>query len=158
MASRRSNTILVLIGIFKLVKASSLVLIAVGAFSDHLRHSIEQTNPSNHYMREIIVKISGAAPHTLHLVEIAALFYAALFLTEGFGLLWRKTWAEYFTTIITVSFIPLEVYEMVERASAIKGLVIAANIAIVIYLLVRLKLDGRWPWKPRGRAEAVAAG
>ncbi|HEY1813200.1 MAG TPA: DUF2127 domain-containing protein [Kofleriaceae bacterium] len=156
MASRRSNTVLALIGVFKLVKASLLVLIAVGAFSNHLRHHIEQTNPSNHYIRQAIAKISGANPHTLHLVEIAALFYAALFLTEGFGLLWRKTWAEYFTTFITVSFIPLEVYEMVERTTVIKGLVIAANIAIVIYLLVRLKLDGRWPWKPRGKAEAVA--
>jgi uncharacterized membrane protein (DUF2068 family) len=157
MASHRSNTILVLIGLFKLAKATLLVLVAVGAFSDHLRHLIEHTNPSNHYMREIIGKISGLGPHTLHLVEIAAVLYAALFLVEGFGLIARKTWAEYFTTIITVSFIPLEVYEMVERASVVKGLVIAVNIAVVIYLLVRLKHDGRWPWKPRGRAEAVAA-
>jgi uncharacterized membrane protein (DUF2068 family) len=157
MASHRSNTILVLIGLFKLVKATLLVLVAVGAFSDHLRHFVEHTNPSNHYVRELIAKISGAEPHTLHLVEIAALFYAALFLIEGFGLIARKTWAEYFTTIITVSFIPLEIYEMVERASALKGLVIAVNIVIVIYLLVRLKHDGRWPWKPRGQAEAVAA-
>ena len=156
MASRRSDTVLVLIGVFKLVKASLLVLVAVGAFSHGMRHWIYQAQPSNHYLRELVAKIASASPHALHLVEIFALFYAALFTAEGLGLIARKTWAEYFTTILTVSFIPLEVYELVEKANIVKVLVIAVNIGIVIYLLVRLKHDGRWPWKARG-VEAVAA-
>ncbi len=152
MASRRSDTVLVLIGVFKLAKAALLVLVAVGAFSRSVRHWIEQAQPSNHYLREVIAKITNASPHALHLVEIAALFYAALFMTEGLGLIARKTWAEYFTTILTTSFIPLEVYEMVERGTWLKAGVIVVNVGIVIYLLTRLKHDGRWPWK-----RAVAA-
>jgi uncharacterized membrane protein (DUF2068 family) len=157
MASRRSDTVLVLIGVFKLVKASLLVLVAVGAFTHGMRHWIEQAQPSNHYMRELVAKIASASPHALHVVEVIALFYAALFTTEGLGLIARKTWAEYFTTVLTVSFIPLEVYEMIERANVVKAGVIAVNVAIVIYLVIRLKHDGRWPWKARG-VEAVAAG
>jgi len=156
MASRRSDTVLVLIGVFKLVKAALLVLVAVGAFSKSVRHWIDQGQPSNHYLREAISKFTNASPHALHLVEIAALFYAALFTVEGLGLIARKTWAEYFTTIITTSFIPLEVYEMIERGTLLKAGVIAVNIGIAIYLLIRLKHDGRWPWKARG-AEAVPA-
>jgi uncharacterized membrane protein (DUF2068 family) len=155
MASRRSDTALVFIGIFKLMKAALLVLVAVGAFSKGMRHWIEQGQPSNHYLREAIAKVTNASPHALHLVEFAALFYAALFMVEGLGLIARKTWAEYFTTILTISFIPLEIYEMVEKANLLKAGVIALNIAIVIYLMIRLKHDGRWPWtKP---AEAVGA-
>ena len=146
MPSRRSDTVLVLIGIFKLMKASLLVLVAVGAFSHGMRHWIDQAQPSNRYIREVVAKIASASPHALHVVEVLAVFYATLFTVEGLGLIARKTWAEYFTTILTISFIPLEIYEMVERANVVKAAVIAVNIAIVIYLLVRLKHDGRWPW------------
>jgi uncharacterized membrane protein (DUF2068 family) len=157
MASRRSDTVLVLIGAFKLVKALLLVLVAVGAFSHGVRKWIGQFQPSNHYLHELIAKIANLSPHTFAIISIAASCYAALFCVEGFGLLLRKTWAEYFTTIITVSFIPLEIYEMVEKANLLKAGVIALNIAIVIYLMIRLKHDGRWPWTKRGAAEAVSA-
>lgn len=155
MASRRSDTVLVLIGVFKLAKASLLVLVAVGAFSKGVRHWIEQAQPSNHYLRAAIAKITDASPHALHLVEIVALFYAALFTVEGLGLIARKTWAEYFTTILTISFIPLEIYEMVERGTLLKAALIAVNIGIVVYLLTRLKHDGRWPWKRAVAAVAI---
>jgi uncharacterized membrane protein (DUF2068 family) len=157
MASKRSDTVMVLIGAFKLVKALLLVLVAVGAFSHGVRKWIGQFQPSNHYLHELIAKIANMSPHTFTIISIAALCYAALFCVEGFGLLFRKTWAEYFTTIITVSFIPLEIYEMVEKANVLKAGVIALNIAIVIYLLIRLKHDGRWPWTKRcsSLAEAV---
>ena len=156
MPSRRSDRVLIAIGVFKLVKASLLVLVVVGASTHGMRHWIEQAQPSNHYVRELVAKIASASPHALHVVEALALFYAALFTTEGLGLIWRKTWAEYFTTVLTVSFIPLEIYEMVEHANVIKALVITANIAIVIYLLVRLKHDGRWPWGRSPLAQPTA--
>jgi uncharacterized membrane protein (DUF2068 family) len=60
-----------------------------------------------------------------------------LFSVEGIGLLTRKVWAEWLTIIITTSFIPLEVYEMVHKSSAIKAVVLVANILIVIYLVAR---------------------
>ena len=50
----------------------------------------------------------------------------------------RKVWAEYLTIIITGSFIPLEIYEMVEHRSMVKGMVIVLNVAIVIYLVLRV--------------------
>jgi uncharacterized membrane protein (DUF2068 family) len=155
MAARRSDTVIVLIGIMKLVKSLLLYLVAVGAFSHGVRHWIDQTQPSNQHLRELITKLTNASDHTLRVIEAAALIYATLFLIEGMGLLLRKTWAEYFTTIITTSFIPLEIYEMVERGSALKAVVIAFNIAIVIYLAIRLKHDGRWPFKRSRAPEAV---
>jgi len=158
MASRRSDTVIVLIGALKLVKALLLVLVAVGAFSHGVRHWIDQTQPSNQHLRDLIAMITNASEHTLRLVEAAALIYAALFLTEGLGLLFRKPWAEYFTTILTISFVPLEVYEMIERGSVVKAGVIALNIAIVIYLLVRLKHDHRWPFRGAPATEAVPGG
>ena len=60
-----------------------------------------------------------------------------MFATEGWFLHRRKHWAEWFTVGVTVSFIPFEVYELVEGPSIGKAVMLAANVAIVIYLLVR---------------------
>jgi uncharacterized membrane protein (DUF2068 family) len=65
--------------------------------------------------------------------------YAGLFLTEGTGLLLRKRWAEYFTTITTASLLPLEFYELARHITLAKCAVAAINIAIVIYLASNLR-------------------
>ncbi len=71
-------------------------------------------------------------------------FYAALLSTEGIGLLLRKHWAEYFTVITTAALIPLEVYELIRHFTAVKVVVLVINIAIVWYLVLRLR-------KPHGK-------
>lgn len=75
------------------------------------------------------------------LVEISAgtFFYAALMLTEGAGLALHKKWAEYFTIITTGSFIALEIYELAQDNSVMKILVIAINVAVVVYLAIGLR-------------------
>jgi uncharacterized membrane protein (DUF2068 family) len=161
--ARHSDRILRLIGAFKLVKALSLVAVAVGALSllrrdvaHGVRGWIDDFHPANHLVREAIEKISSADPHTLRMIGVGTLVYAALFLVEGIGLLLRKLWAEYVTTFITASLVPLEVYELVQNGSVMKALVVVANIAIVIYLVLRLRSDGQWPFRKRGY-DAVAA-
>jgi uncharacterized membrane protein (DUF2068 family) len=69
--------------------------------------------------------------------------YAAVFLVEGVGLLLRRRWAEYLTVIATASLLPLEVYELVERLRATRALIVAANLAIVLYLIARLRVERR---------------
>ncbi len=157
----RSNSILRLIGLFKLVKAIGLVAVGLGALSllrrDEARGVkgwIDNLHPANHYMREAIEKVSGFDPATLRLIGIGTLVYACLFLIEGVGLLLRKLWAEYFTTILTTSLVPIEIYELVENESITKAAVTAFNIGIVIYLVFRLRGDGNWPFR---RPDIVAA-
>ena len=65
--------------------------------------------------------------------------YAGLFLTEGIGLWLMKRWAEWFTIIITSSLVPVEIYELYRHPSATKILVLIINIAVVIYLLYRIR-------------------
>jgi uncharacterized membrane protein (DUF2068 family) len=65
----------------------------------------------------------------------------ALVLTEGIGLAMRRKWAEYFTVFVTASLIPLEIYELVEKFSFIKIVVISINFAVVLYLALGLRAD-----------------
>jgi uncharacterized membrane protein (DUF2068 family) len=68
--------------------------------------------------------------------------YALLEGVEAVGL-WRgKRWAEYLTLLATTLLVPLEVFEIVRRPTALKAITLAINLAIVVYLLVAKRLFG----------------
>jgi len=73
--------------------------------------------------------------------SLGALAYAAVLLTEGIGLLMAQRWAEYLTIVITASLIPLEVYELVRHTNVTRVTVLVVNLAIVIYLIVRVRWE-----------------
>jgi uncharacterized membrane protein (DUF2068 family) len=75
----------------------------------------------------------------LKALSVGTFLYSALFLTEGVGLALRKRWAEYLTIVSTASLLPLEIYEIVRQVSALKIIVLLANIAIVIYLIMEVR-------------------
>jgi uncharacterized membrane protein (DUF2068 family) len=60
-------------------------------------------------------------------------------LTEGVGLLLRQHWAEYFTILVTGSFVPLELYELTRRFTATRLLLIGVNVVVVWYLVLHLR-------------------
>jgi uncharacterized membrane protein (DUF2068 family) len=49
--------------------------------------------------------------------------------------------------IITTSFVPLEIYELIEHPSWAKVLVLVFNVLVVLYLLRRLHREGHWPFR-----------
>ena len=141
-----------LIGAFKLVKGLALVAVGVAAlyFVNHdatraLTHGIARLHlhPSEAWMDEALARVLAVSPRTLRAIGVATFAYAAAFLTEGVGLLLRRRWAEYLTVVVTGSFLPLELYELAERVRVTRALVVAANLAIVVYLIARLRADRR---------------
>jgi uncharacterized membrane protein (DUF2068 family) len=138
---------LLIIAIFKLTKAALLLALAIGAISllhkdvaEVLTYRIGElgVSPEHRYMKRLIALAGFATPRRVALVSIGSFFYAALFATEGIGLLLHQRWAEYFTTIATASFLPLEFYELSQHPTIFKILVIIANIAIVVFLIWQL--------------------
>ena len=152
MASRRSGAKrdpwLVLIGLFKLVKGISLLIIAVGLLrllhkdvATAVEHWIEvlRVDPENRFLHRGLVRIFNVTPKQLEELSAGTFLYAAIFLTEGTGLLARKHWAEYMTLISTGLFIPLEVYEIYRHFTMVKLAVTVVNVLIVWYLAARIK-------------------
>ncbi len=157
---RPSRDILIrLIALFKLVKALLLIAIGVGALS--LSHNHDGApgrwihalvfDPHGKLFHEAVAKISGLDTRQLADIAIGSLVYAAVFVVEGVGLMLRRGWAEVLTTIITVSFIPLEIYELIEHESWAKIGVVVINALIVVYLVRRLRREGHWPFHRRHR-------
>ena len=78
----------------------------------------------------------------LHLVGAVVIAYAVIEGLEAVGLWFAKRWAEYLTFIATTALLPLEVYEIVNRASALKVITLLINLAVVVYLIHAKRLFG----------------
>ena len=81
---------------------------------------------------------SGLSASRVHALRMVTLAYAAVFAIEGIGLWMRQRWAEWLTTIITASLIPLELWELFDKPNVGKATVLIANVAIVAYLIWQL--------------------
>jgi uncharacterized membrane protein (DUF2068 family) len=143
---------LYLIAAFKMIKGLALLAVGIGALALLHRDSAEmvdhwveflRVDPENRYIHRLIAKVHMLDGQRLRALSLGTFFYSALLLTEGIGLALRKRWAEYFTIIVTASFIPLEIYELVKRMSLAKSAVLAINVAVVAYLVWVVRRGGK---------------
>lgn len=79
---------------------------------------------------------------TLRGLGIALLSYGVLEGVEAVGLWLTKRWAEYLTFLATTILLPLEVYEIIHKGTALKVIGFLINLAVVIYLLFAKRLFG----------------
>jgi uncharacterized membrane protein (DUF2068 family) len=139
---------LLLIAAFKLIKGLAMLALGIGALrllhkdvAAEVAQWIDalRVDPHNYYIRKLLEKVGMVDDRKLKALSIGTFFYSALFLTEGVGLAMRKRWAEYLTILSTGSLLPLEVYEVVKRADASRIVVLVANIAILVYLVIEVR-------------------
>ena len=83
------------------------------------------------------------SPHRLKEISIAIFCYAALDIIEGVGLAMEKMWAEYLTLILTASFLPWELFEIIRHLTWLKVVLLAVNILVVIYLIFHVQMRFR---------------
>jgi uncharacterized membrane protein (DUF2068 family) len=149
---RHRSAPLLLIGAFKLFKATLLLLIGLSAIRLLHRDVAEQLtdwfsdfriDPHNRYLYAAIQKLGMLDDHKLKEIGFGSFFYASLLTIEGVGLCLRKRWAEFFTVGMTMSLVPLEVFEIYQRATMVRMGLLLVNLAIVWYLIRVLRRDRR---------------
>lgn len=145
-----------LIAIFKFLKAA--VLVAAGLASLGLLSPVRialmeawlERLALGHGHR-LIAALAGHAEALLgsagsrRLLELAigAFLYASLFLVEGVGLVRAKRWAEYLTVITTSSYLPVEGLALRRYPALAPAVTMVLNVAVVTYLVLRLRADRR---------------
>ncbi|HEX4539963.1 MAG TPA: DUF2127 domain-containing protein [Acidimicrobiales bacterium] len=87
-------------------------------------------------------KVVSLQPHTLEIAGGLVAGYAVLEAVEMVGLWYGRRWAEYLTFVATTVLLPLEVYELTTRITALKVIALVVNLAIVVYLLLAKRLFG----------------
>jgi uncharacterized membrane protein (DUF2068 family) len=136
--------VLRMIALYKLVKVVLLLAIAYGEV--RLRDasliaklvtwvSARPLGLEHRVMNWLLEWFSGLNPSRAEALRIVTLVYAAVFAVEGIGLWMHKRWAEWMTTIITASLIPLELWGLFKEPNIGKAAVVLANVAIVIVLI-----------------------
>jgi uncharacterized membrane protein (DUF2068 family) len=137
-----------LIAIYKIGKVILLLAAAYGvlrmrdasflaglySWASTLHYGLEQD-----VVKKLLTWFSGLSPARIDTLGLATLAYAAVFAVEGVGLWMRKRWAEWLTTLITGSLVPLELYETVARPSFGKATVLVLNVLIVWYLIAQIR-------------------
>jgi uncharacterized membrane protein (DUF2068 family) len=146
--SSKSSFVLVLIGLFKLLKALLLIAIGIGAIKllhkDLVGTVVHWTqvlgvDPDNRFVHGMLVRIFRVTPKQLKELSVGTFLYAGLFAVEGIGLLLGKRWAEYFTIVTTSGLIPLEIFELARHFTVTKLVVALVNVLIVWYLVRRVR-------------------
>ena len=139
---------LFLIALFKLTKGVLLLIVGIGVHrllhrdvAETVAHWVDvlRVDPDNRYIHRLLTHLLAVTPGQLRAASVGTFIYAGLLLTEGIGLLLRKRWAESFTIITTAGLIPLEIYELVHHLTTAKIVILAINVAIVVYLIARVR-------------------
>lgn len=166
------NVALRIIAIYKLGKALVFIAAAVGLrefkntdVNQFLNEYIVEHNidPESNLVHHITEWVSAHANYfnADHMMWYSFFLFsaAALFVAEGFGLYFRKHWAEYLVVISTGALLPVEFYEFWGTQFAWwKFGVITGNILIVGYLIHRLILDAKLKAEREQEKNARAAG
>lgn len=78
----------------------------------------------------------------LNWMTVGLFAYALLLAVEAVGLWLIKRWGEYFSVVATAIFLPLEIYELIEKVTALRLIALVINVAAVVWLLWSKRLFG----------------
>jgi len=127
-------------GILVLVAGSGLLLLVhkdVHALAVQLiAHT--HLNPASRYP-EIFLEFAGRVQDgRLRILAVGAAIYAAVRLVEAYGLYHGRAWAEVLAAASGAIYIPLEVAELVRHVTALRVILLLANIAVVAIMVIAL--------------------
>lgn len=113
----------------------------IGQLGDFLR------SPESRLVNFLYDRASLINDPLLRRLGALAFSYAGVSLAEGIGLFLEKAWGEYLTLLITVSFLPWEVFELFHKLTWIRMGLLVINFLVFLYLL-KLVMSRRKPVAP----------
>ncbi|PZS21429.1 MAG: DUF2127 domain-containing protein [Acidimicrobiales bacterium] len=162
----RDRFVLRLIALDRAVHVVVLGVLAAAVFAFTSHHSQLQSDyyriladlqgglgpgsPVHHGLLGELDKVISLRTKTLELAGLVLAGYGVLEAVEMVGLWLARRWAEYLTFVATTLLLPLEVYELTSKVSALKVVALVINLAVVVYLLTAKRLFGL---RGGGRAE-----
>lgn len=143
---------LLIIAIFKLSKAVLFLAIAAGAMH-FIHHDLGQAldrlvailnlDTENRFVSLVLGKADLVTHHRIRQFSLLSGAYALLCLIEGYGLMRRRVWAEYFTLWLSTAFVPWELWELARHPQWWRLAVPVINLLIVAYLVWLLRQKRR---------------
>jgi uncharacterized membrane protein (DUF2068 family) len=120
--------LLVSFGLFSLLHKD------VADFAERLVHHLH-LNPARHLSQVFLRAAQQVTDARLWALALGALAYSTVRFIEAYGLWNARVWAEWFALLSGVLYLPLEIYELLEKASLFRWSVLLINVGIVSYML-----------------------
>ena len=145
---------LLLIGVFKVLKSLFFFCLGIGVFhlmnkdlSDEVMHvaTALRFDTDGRFVSFLLEKVSLIDVHRLRQIGLFDFGYSVIALIEGYGLVTEKVWAEYLTLILTICFMPYEIYELVRKPSWLWFCLLLINLGVLLYLVWLLQRKRRSP-------------
>jgi uncharacterized membrane protein (DUF2068 family) len=137
--------VLKLLAIYYLVQGLLLIAVGVGGLilmdQNHLLVikqwlRVIRLDPENRSIHWLLTKVLPVTDQMLETFSIGSFVYGGLAFVQGGGLLFSKPWASYLTVVVVGSFIPWELYSMLDDVTPLKLMTLCFNAVIVGYLLI----------------------
>jgi len=98
-------------------------------------------NPARHYPEIFLKTLSNIKNINLWFLSVSAILYVIIRIAEAYGLWHDRLWATWFAVASDALFLPIETFELFERITVQRLLVLLANIALILYLSRHIKLS-----------------
>ena len=122
-----------------------------GAYAEQIIRQLH-LDPARHYAKLFIMTMAEESDSQIMAFATFAAFYATVRFVEAYGLWHERRWAEWLAALSGGVYVPIEIYELVHRASWIKFGALLVNVAVVAYM-AWLLTEGR---RKRAAAEKLA--
>jgi uncharacterized membrane protein (DUF2068 family) len=142
--AHRHNKGLVLIAVYKFLYSLLFIALGVGALrlvgkdvGDILTRIAGDLrfNPEGRIVNFILDRASILDDPMLRRIGFAAFCYSAIGIAEAIGLYLEKAWGEYLTLIITASFLPWEIIEVLRRQTLPRISLLVVNALVLLFLI-----------------------
>ena len=143
MKQFKSKNLLKLLSLFEATKGLLVFLVGAGLLS-LINKSAQQEaaeivrffhlDPARHSPEIFINMLANLADARLWFLSISALFYSIIRFAEAYGLWKDRLWAIWFAVASGALFLPMEVFEVVEKHSIARVVILCLNILLVVYL------------------------
>jgi uncharacterized membrane protein (DUF2068 family) len=142
---RSSPVVLQLLAIYYLAQGLLLIAVGVGGLilvdQNHLLVikqwlRVIRLDPENRFIHWLLSRVLPITDQMLETFSIGSFVYGGLAFVQGGGLFFSKPWASYLTVLVVGSFIPWELYSLLDDVTPLKLLTLGINIVIVGFLLM----------------------
>lgn len=144
-SSRRAIRLIALVealkGIVVLLAASGLLALVHRDLNDLAARLVAHShlNPASKYPHIFIDAVAHLPQTRLLWLAAGAAAYAALRLTEAYGLLRERAWAEWLAAVSGAIYVPVEVVELVRKPTPLGASVLTANVLVVAVMVWALR-------------------
>jgi uncharacterized membrane protein (DUF2068 family) len=133
------------VAIFEAAKGLLVLLLGLGLLrlvhkdlddvAEQIIHFLH-ASPGGRLSNLFVAAANRANDKSLWAIAAAAMVYSLVRFAEAYGLWYARDWAEWFALLSGAMYLPWEVLSIIRHPHPYKWIVLAGNLAIVLYMLV----------------------